>query len=119
MNNYDAIMKMNREQLEAFLDCVYCTGLNNGMFYQRQPEGTAEEILDENPFDMKGLEEEAEPATLCEARDEDDEDMLEAYAQSILLNAGINLDNEQTTEEQPEGKLRVVMRNGKSKNEDD
>lgn len=115
MNNYEAIMKMNREQLEAFLDCIYCTGLNNGMYYQRQPEGKAEEILDVNPFDMKWLEEEAEPATLCADCDEDDEDMLEAYAQSILLNAGIDLDNEQTTEEQPEGKLRVVMRNGKTK----
>lgn len=119
MNNYEAIIKMNRKQLEAFLDSVYCTGLNNGMYYQRQPEGKAEEILDENPFDMKWLEEEAEPATLCADRDVDDEDMLEAYAQSILLNAGIDIDGEQATEEQPEEKLRVVMRSNKSMNEDE
>lgn len=89
MDNYEAIRKMNYEQLEAFLDSVYCAGLNNGIYYSRQPEGTAEEILDENPFDVKWLKNDAEPATLCVECDDGDEYLLEAYTQAVLRNAGI------------------------------
>ena len=38
MDNYTAIMKMSKNQLEAFLDDVYCTGLNNGMYASEHPE---------------------------------------------------------------------------------
>ena len=34
MDNYEAIMKMDREHLAAFLDDVYVTGLNNGIYDQ-------------------------------------------------------------------------------------
>ncbi len=64
MDNYEAIMKMNREQLEGFLDDVYCAGLNAGM-YAAFHEDESEEILGENPFDKEWLSEDAEPATLC------------------------------------------------------
>ena len=29
MDNYEAIKKMSKQQLENFLDGVYCTGLND------------------------------------------------------------------------------------------
>lgn len=90
MNNYEAIMKMNYEQLEALLDSVYCAGLNNGMYFSRQPEGQADEILDENPFDMAWLKDNAEPATMCFKCDDGDEYLLEAYTEAVLRNAGID-----------------------------
>lgn len=111
MDNYEAIMKMNREQLEGFLDCVYCAGLNNGMYYQRQPEGTAEELLDINPFDKAWLESEAEPATICAECEDGDEDMLEAYAEAVLRNAGIS--QEQDSNAETDKNVSVVMRHNK------
>ena len=98
MNNYEAIMKMNYEQLEAFLDSVYCAGLNNGMYFSRQPEGQADEILDENPFDMVWLKDDAEPATMCFKFGDGDEYLLEAYAEAVLRNAGIDANQNETND---------------------
>lgn len=98
MNNYEAIMKMSPEQIEAFLDSVYCAGLNNGMYFVRQPEGQADEILDENPFDMKWLKDDAEPATMCLKCDDGDEYLLEAYAEAVLRNAGIDTNQDEAND---------------------
>lgn len=94
MDNYEAIMKMNYEQLETLLDSIYCAGLNNGIYYSRQPEGKAEEILDDNPFNIEWLKNDAEPATLCVKCDDGDEYLLEALTQSVLRNAGITDEQE-------------------------
>ena len=90
MDNFEAIKKMSREQLEAFLDNVYCTGLNNGMYASRQPEGEAVDILDKCPFDAAWLSDDAEPATLCD-KTEDDEYLLDALTKSIIRSAGIDV----------------------------
>ena len=50
MDNYSAIMKMMREELNAFLDDVYCTGLNNGMYAKEHHEDDYV-LLDTTPFD--------------------------------------------------------------------
>lgn len=92
MDNYEAIMKMSREQLEYFLDDVYCTGLNNGMYAARQPEGKADEILDINPFSKKWLAESAEPATLCAESDDGEDYLLKAFVEAALRNAGIDVE---------------------------
>lgn len=89
MDNYSAILKMNRIQLEAFLDDVYCTGLNNGLYAARQPDGD-DEILDRNPFDKDWLTAAAEPATLCAECEDGDTYLLEAYAQAVIRNAGLD-----------------------------
>lgn len=48
MDNYTAIIKMSLDHLAVFLDEVYCTGLNNGMWVARQSEQD-DPILDVNP----------------------------------------------------------------------
>lgn len=94
MNNYEAIMKMCPEQIEAFLDSVYCAGLNNGIYFSRQLEGQSDEILDANPFDIAWLKGDAEPATMCLKCDDGDEYLLEAYAEAVLRNAGIGINQD-------------------------
>ena len=47
MDNYEAIMKMDREHLAAFLDDVYVTGLNNGMYAAtRESDEEQNNVLD-------------------------------------------------------------------------
>ena len=105
MDNYEAILKMSREQLEVFLDNVYCTGLNNGMYFSRQPEDQANELLDENPFDITWLKKDAECAILCTKCDDGDEYLLEALVESVVRNAGID--------GQSDANATVVLRSGK------
>lgn len=90
MDNYEAIRKMSREQFEAFLDDVYCSGLNNGMYAARQPEDAAVEILDKNPFDAAWLSGDAEPATLCEKAEDGGAYLLNALTEAVIRNAGID-----------------------------
>ena len=52
MKNYEAIMKMSIYQLEAFLDEVYCAGLNMGLYAARLEDEEAENILGDNPFSV-------------------------------------------------------------------
>lgn len=92
MDNYSAIMKMTREELNAFLDDVYCTGLNNGMYAKEHPEDDYV-LLDTTPFDEKWLAEEAEPATLG-VRGKDGDFMLSnAFVESVLRGTGITPDD--------------------------
>ncbi len=90
MDNYEAIRKMSREQLEAFLDDVYCAGLNNGMYAARQTKDAAVEILDKNPFDAAWLSGDAEPATLCEKAEDGGAYLLDALTEAVIRNAGID-----------------------------
>lgn len=89
MDNYTAIMKMNRKQLEMFLDDVYCTGLNNGMYAAEHPEN--DEILADFPFDEKWLSADAEPATLCPGGEDSDGYLTDIFVQSAIRNAGIDI----------------------------
>lgn len=65
MDNFDAIKRMSREQMESFLDNVYVTGLNNGTYAASLENDTEEQraMLDDNPYDGKWLAEESEDAT--------------------------------------------------------
>ena len=87
MNNYEAIRNMTAEQMESFLDQVYLTGLNTGMYAARHEED--EEILDINPFDTTWLMSPAEKATAAVA-DEEDGYLLDALMESVLRSAGIS-----------------------------
>ena len=89
MDNYTAIMKMSKNQLEAFLDDVYCTGLNNGMYASEHPE--KDDILADFPFNEKWLSADAEPATLCPEGEDGDGYLTEFFAQSAIRHAGIDI----------------------------
>ena len=89
MENYEAILKMFILQLEAFLDEVYCAGLNNGLYAARADESTASKILDDNPFSIEWLTDEAEAAVLPTNTIDDERDCLNAFVKAVLLNADI------------------------------
>ena len=89
MDNYTAIMKMSKKQLEAFLDDVYCTGLNNGMYASEHPEN--DDILADFPFNEKWLSADAEPATLCPEGEDGDGYLTEFFTQSAIRHAGIDI----------------------------
>ncbi len=89
MDNYTAIMKMSKNQLEMFLDDVYCTGLNNGMYAAEHPEN--DDILAEFPFNEKWLSADAEPATLCHEGEDGDGCLTDIFVESALRNAGIDI----------------------------
>lgn len=89
MDNYSAIMKMNKKQLEMFLDDVYCTGLNNGQYAVQHPEN--DDVLVDFPFNEKWLSADAEPATLCPEGEDGDGYLTEFFAQSAIRNAGIDI----------------------------
>lgn len=89
MDNYTAIMKMSKKQLEMFLDDVYCTGLNNGMYASEHPENDG--ILADFPFNEKWLSADAEPATLCPEGEDGDGYLTEFFAHSAIRHAGIDI----------------------------
>ena len=92
MQNYDAIIKMSFTQLEAFLDEVYCTGLNIGLYAARLEEAESEKVLGENPFSIEWLIDEAEPAVLPTNTVDDQRDCLNAFVKAALLNADMRED---------------------------
>lgn len=96
MDNFEAIMRMDRNALEAFLDQVYLTGVNTGMFAAGLPNDSDEqaELLDENPFNEKWLSSEAENATLGTCAGEEDEYILDALATAVFRSAGIQIPEE-------------------------
>lgn len=103
MNNYEAIMKMSKEQLADFLDSVYITGLNNGIFSANTDNETLNnEILDSNPFDLNWLNDIAEQGVLNQDDiPQDDKILLDALVQSIFRCADIDenlLNNNDTTD---------------------
>lgn len=89
MQNYEAIMKMSVSQLEAFLDEVYCTGLNTGLYAARLEDLESSDILDDNPFSMEWLTDEAEPAVLPTNTLDEERDCLSAYVKAVFQNADI------------------------------
>ena len=96
MDNFEAITRMDRNALEAFLDQVYLTGVNTGMFAARLPNNSDEqaEVLDKNPFNEKWLSSEAENATLGTYAGEENEYILDALATAVFRGAGIPLPKE-------------------------
>ena len=105
MTNYEGILKMSQKQLERFLDGVYCTGLNNGMYALRLSEEEASSLLDKNPFNEEWLNDPAEKAVLQKSTKKEDEYLLDALATAIFHNAGIEAD----PKDFDETKTRVVF----------
>lgn len=94
MQNYEAIIKMSVSQLEAFLDEVYCTGLNTGLYAARLEDLESSDILDDNPFSVEWLTDKAEPAVLSTNTDDDERECLNAFVKAALRNADIPYDEE-------------------------
>lgn len=88
MTNYEAIIRMTPERMEQFLDQVYLTGMNNGMYAARHED---DEILDLNPCNDFWLAAQAEKATKIGSDEEGDAYMLSALVEAILKNAGISM----------------------------
>jgi len=91
MTNYEAILKMTAEQMETFLDQVYLTGMNNGLYMARLDD---EEAVDFDPecYTMEWLLSEAEDATKKVFTDDGDTYLPNALIKAILCNAGIPSD---------------------------
>jgi len=94
MDNYEAIMKMDREHLAAFLDDVYVTGLNNGLYAAMQDEEKQDKVLDEFPYGEEWLAAEAENATLYKRADDGDVYLLDASVAATIRLAGIENEEE-------------------------
>lgn len=97
MDNYEAIKAMDKARLEAFLDQVYLTGVNIGMYAATLPkDGEEREMcLGENPFSEIWLSGEAEQATLGTVAEEGDEYILDALAAAVFRSAGITASGEE------------------------
>ena len=91
MNNYKAILAMSPERMEAFLDQVYLTGLNTGIYAAIHEDDAS---LDNNPFDAIWLDSSAEEATTAGLDETGDEYMLNALVTAILRSAGISENEE-------------------------
>lgn len=107
MDNYTAIMKMSKKQLELFLDDVYCTGLNNGMYAAENPQN--DDILADLPFNEKWLSADAEPATLCPEGEDCDGNLTDIFVQSAIRNAGIDI-SETVSETKSTKSIRVTIK---------
>ena len=79
--NYDAIINMQPDHMEHFLDQVYLAGLNTGMFAAKYDEDS---VLDDNPFDAIWLATEAEKATALVVADDGDMYMLNALTEAVV-----------------------------------
>lgn len=86
MTNYEAIIRMTPERMEQFLDQVYLTGLNNGMYVAKHDD---DEILDLNPCDDCWVAALTKEVTEFGFDEEGDEYMLYALVEAIFRNAGI------------------------------
>ena len=83
MDNYEAITKMTRQQLTRFLDDVYVTGINTGLYAaetKTQEERYA--LLDGFPYDEMWLASDA-GAALC-----DGDSIVNESAEAALRLAG-------------------------------
>ena len=93
MDNYQAIMKMSREELRNFLYDVYTTGLNTGMYASGLSEAEQFIELDKTPFNLKWLESDAESAFTQKSDNEDDKILLNALVESVFKVSGINIES--------------------------
>ena len=91
MTNYAAIIQMTPHRMEQFLDQVYLTGMNNGLYMARLDD---DEAVDFDPecYTMEWLLSEAEDATSKVFTDDGDTYLPNALTKAILCNAGIPAD---------------------------
>jgi hypothetical protein len=92
MDNYEAIRRMNREQMETFLDNVYLTGLNTGTYAAsfKNDSEKMDALLDEDPYGTEWLSEEAEKATISVFAEDGDTYLPNALCKAIFRVTGID-----------------------------
>lgn len=86
LTNLSAIQKMSSEEMAAFLDYVYTTGLNDGMYIAGLLDDSDEKntVIDNCPYNEEWLWSEAEDATR-RVFDENGEAYLpEFFVKSVL-----------------------------------
>lgn len=86
MTNYQAIIQMNLDWMESFLDQVYLVGLNTGMHAAGLPEEEQDELLDYSPFDASWLVADADSALVSD----DDEYLISPLVEAIVRILGID-----------------------------
>jgi len=96
MDNFEAIKNMDRAAMERFLDQVYLTGVNVGMYAASLSMGSDEQnsVLEETHFDKAWLCADAEPATLGTDAGSGDEYLLESLCE-VVLRAAVDNDDQQ------------------------
>ena len=104
MTNYEAVLKMTPQRMEHFLDQVYLTGLNTGMYAATHEDDS---VLDDNPFDARWLSEQAEAATALGVAEDGDTYILTALTKAILRSAGIPAEGDSQIHINP-AKIRVT-----------
>ena len=109
MNNYDAILEMTPKQMRTFLDHVYLTGMNNGLYIARLDDEEAGDF-DPDCYTLGWLFSPAEDATSKVFAEDGDAYLPQALTEAIFRNAGID----PSTEEEPEvvtscGGIKVVI----------
>ncbi len=90
MTNFEAILQMDAKKLETFLDHVYLTGLNTGMYAATLEGEEQDAVLDSNAYDMKWLLSESEDATRLVFAEDGDTYMPQALTMAVLRSAGID-----------------------------
>jgi hypothetical protein len=94
-NNYEAIKDMTFEELTVFLDYVYTTGLNDGMYAAGLENESDEqmEIIGDCPYNEEWLSYEAEDATRHIFTEDNDVFLPEAFVKSVMRITGIDMEN--------------------------
>jgi len=86
-NNFNAIINMTFKEMLVFLDLVYLTGFNNGMYaglYSDElSEDEARVLLDKRPYDNSWLRTLAEDATLRVFDDNGNAYVTDAFVESV------------------------------------
>lgn len=89
MTNFEAIQRMSPDELEHFLNCVYDTGLNNGVYSETNGDDIDNGDVLGSPYDKLWLLADAEPATVKPLTGNGDSNIPNACAKAILRNAGV------------------------------
>lgn len=91
-SNYDAIRNMSLDEMAVFLDYVYTTGLNNGLYAaQSQDNDEHDSLLDSTPYDKEWLSDNAEEATEKVFDDNGDAFLPNAFVKATFRCAGIDI----------------------------
>lgn len=94
MSNLDAIKNMSLDEMAYFLDCVYATGLNDGIYFAKlSDKGDDSDVLDECPYSEEWLSDEAEKATRCVFSDDGDANLPDFFVKAVFRVAGLDYDN--------------------------
>ncbi|MDE7105121.1 MAG: hypothetical protein K2O36_04495 [Ruminococcus sp.] len=92
ISNYDAIRNMSAYEMYVFLDHVYTTGINNGMYVERLESDSDEhnDISEDCPYNEEWLSSPAEEATKYVFDENGDTYLPDAFVKSVFRNAGID-----------------------------